>query len=577
MRIKEKISFSIGALGILILVLITLSLVYCNMLVNHTRKTLNDDNNTFIYLHSMYVDIESGLSIPANQEDFQNALTKEIASLSNAKELNLVGNIEKSYNIFLSDVNNDSLKNNLHHSIDELADFSFNNMEKSVTYIMRISNIGIDFFIIIGFLSIITSVLIYLWLSKGIIDPINDFVHAAHNIANKDYSKRIELEEESEFSVLADEFNNMAEEIKEYNASSLYRVMRSKKRIEALINHMEDPVMGLDASKKIIYVNTEMIKILGMNTEEQVLNKRSEELAVANDLIRNLIKEIVIGESVPTQYSALKVYFNGKESFFEKEIIEIIVDPIGEETESVAGYFIILKNVTRFKNLDAAKTNFILNVSLKLKAIISSIRVNLEILESEQTIPMGEVETKLLNGIKTDSNKLFKITAELLNITQVDSGKTTMSIVPANIRDIVNVCLKDTQKQAEQRMVVVKVICPDSVPNVFVDIDKTTWVLTNLISNAIRYSYEHATVFLRVLVMQSLVRIEVQDVGQGMNKELKSRVFERYLHLSGMSKEGSGLALSVSKEFIEQQGGQMFVESELGAGSTFAFTMKINN
>ena len=112
------------------------------------------------------------------------------------------------------------------------------------------------------------------------------------------------------------------------------------------------------------------------------------------------------------------------------------------------------------------------------------------------------------------------------------------------------------------------------LPKVLADTEKSAWVLTNLISNAIRYSYENSVIHIKIATEDSNVIFSVTDSGQGIAPEYKDKVFTRYFKVPGTKKEGTGLGLAISKEFIEAQGGQIKVESEYGAGSTFSIVLK---
>ena len=109
----------------------------------------------------------------------------------------------------------------------------------------------------------------------------------------------------------------------------------------------------------------------------------------------------------------------------------------------------------------------------------------------------------------------------------------------------------------------------DSISYVLADKEKTCWILSNLISNAIRYSYENATVFIDVVQDADQIKISVTDTGQGIEQKYVDKIFDRYFRIPGTQKEGTGLGLSIAKEFIEAQGGLISITSEFGAGSTF--------
>ncbi|MFS8083673.1 MAG: sensor histidine kinase, partial [Ginsengibacter sp.] len=113
-----------------------------------------------------------------------------------------------------------------------------------------------------------------------------------------------------------------------------------------------------------------------------------------------------------------------------------------------------------------------------------------------------------------------------------------------------------------------------SLPKILADSEKTSWVLTNLISNAIRYSYDNSSISIKTEHENDKVKFSVTDTGQGVSPQYVSKIFNRYFRIPGTKKEGTGLGLSISKEFIEAQGGEISVISDFGAGSTFSFTLK---
>jgi NtrC-family two-component system sensor histidine kinase KinB len=126
--------------------------------------------------------------------------------------------------------------------------------------------------------------------------------------------------------------------------------------------------------------------------------------------------------------------------------------------------------------------------------------------------------------------------------------------------------------QAESRHI--QLIAPETELSVLADAEKTAWVLTNLISNAIRYSYDHSNISISVIESQGIVQIAIKDSGQGISQEYKNRIFDRYFRIPGSTREGTGLGLAISREFMEAQEGTLRVESELGAGSTFTIGLK---
>lgn len=199
-------------------------------------------------------------------------------------------------------------------------------------------------------------------------------------------------------------------------------------------------------------------------------------------------------------------------------------------------------------------------------AFFPALTLNIGALNSEQK--------ELVEYIKDDVDRLLKITGELLNLTQVESGNFQLSQEPADSKELVRRAIEATKTQAEQKKMNVEATLPDHVSKVLADAEKTVSVLINLISNAIRYSYEGGTVEMMVSEEEDHVKFVIKDHGSGIPDKYLPKVFDRYFRVPGTQREGTGLGLAISKEFIEAQGGSLGVESEFGSGSPFCFTLK---
>jgi signal transduction histidine kinase len=238
---------------------------------------------------------------------------------------------------------------------------------------------------------------------------------------------------------------------------------------------------------------------------------------------------------------------------------------------------IILKNITEYQQLDDAKTNFIATISHELKTPISSIKMSLKLLEDDRIGDVNPEQRQLLENIDEDARRLLQITGELLDMAQVETGKLQLNFGSTHPRNIVDYTVKALKTTAEQKQVTINVQCAENLPDVQADLDKTTWVLINLLSNAIKYSHEKSTVDLVVKIYKAdEIEFSVQDHGRGIDQKYLSRIFDRYFKVPGATTEqtGTGLGLAIAKDFIEAQAGKIGVESEIGEGSRFYFTLK---
>lgn len=423
-----------------------------------------------------------------------------------------------------------------------------------------------------GMLCFIIAFILLVNLPSNIANPIQTLTESITQIANENYRQRIHFESRSEFGELAKSFNTMAEKLQEYSESRLDKIIRGKKRIETLIDNMHDPVIGIDENKKVLFVNDEALKITGLR-KENLVGKLIQDVAVSNDLVRDLIKQMIHPENVYSDQEPMKIYADGKESYFEKEIIDINVIPTGEKDSQFIGQVIMLRNITPFKELDLAKTNFLGTVSHEFKTPISSIQMGLQLLENERIGNLNDEQKNLVNGIKEDSNRLLKITGELLNITQIESGIIQLNSKLSNIQPIIDDAVNANRSSAEQKQIHLKIKIENGPTRVVADAEKTAWVLNNLLSNAIRYSYENSEIEIEVRTDNDKVQFSVKDYGRGIETQYLDKIFDRYFRIPGTRKEGTGLGLSISKQIVEAQQGKIYVESQLGSGSQFSFVL----
>lgn len=400
-------------------------------------------------------------------------------------------------------------------------------------------------------------------------NPIAMLTQSIKSIANKNYEERLHFDRSDEFQELAEAFNQMAEKLDEYEHSNLAKILFEKKRIETIINKMSDPVIGLDENKKVVFVNDQALNLLNLR-QVQMIGRYAPDIAVENDLFRNLIRVEVNG-SEPSP-NLLKVVVDGRENYFSKENISISHRPTGEKSLVPIGNVILLKNITPYKELDLRKTNFIATISHELKTPIASLQLGIKLLYDDRIGKLNEEQLNIIRTINDETVRLGKITNELLDISQVETGNIKLNLQKVDPLDIVNYALESVKFHAERKKVIIEKDFEEPLPQVRADRDKATWVLVNLLTNAIRYSPENGTVTLSCSSKNGLIHFSVKDVGPGIETKYIPRLFEKYFQVPG-SPSGTGLGLAISKEFIEAQGGKIAVESEVGKGSDFSFEL----
>lgn len=574
MKIKTKLRLGIGLLFAMITVLAVVGIRQVSLLSADSRNILIANHNSLEYTRQMLRALDE-LQVHAGALDtFKKNLEAQRKNITEIGEKELTEQLTGHFEKLKMNVRDKEVMELIRNDALEIMSINLDAINRKSLTASQTAKSSMVWIGITGTLCFIIAFTLFVNLPGNIANPIRELTESIRQIANENYTERVHFGSGDEYGQLAQSFNTMAEKLEEYNSSSLARLMIEKKRVETLIDNMHDPVIGLDENRKVIFANEVARKVTGLQVSELV-GRNAMDIALHNDLVRSLVKDISDPQAGSGgQGGAMKIYADDKESYFEKEYVDISIVPTGEQQPRSIGHVIILRNVTPYKELDFAKTNFIANVSHELKTPISSIKITLDLLRNEHVGATNEEQRSLLDSIREDADRLLKITGELLNITQVESGKIQLNIAGTSPREIVQYAIAANETQAESRDISLQIEDRGVQSSVLADSEKTAWVLTNLISNAIRYSYDHSSIRIVLEEGTALVRIAVADNGQGISQEYKDKIFDRYFRVPGSTREGTGLGLAISREFMEAQDGTLTVESELGAGSTFTITLK---
>ena len=571
MRIKTKLNLGVGLLFLLIFILSMVSAYSVFSIKKDTGNILKANYNTLEYSRNMLLSLDK-MAINENKAIaiFEINLKKQVANITEVNEDVATKKLEINFDLLKKNSNSEKVKAQIRENIFEIMKLNMEAIKIKSDIAKRTAETANLWIAVVGTLCFLIAFNLLVNLPNNIANPIKELTESIKQIANKNYSERVQFWHHNEFGDLAKSFNTMAKKLQEYHNSNLYKLSFEKKRLETLINNMHDPIIGLDSQGVILFINDEALKIVGMK-QEDVVGKPAATLALTNDLMHSLI----INKSDQSKANTMKIFADAKESYFEKEIVNITIKPTGEEQTIDIGDVIILRNITVFKELDFAKTNFIATVSHELKTPISSIKMSLQLLEKEATGTINEEQKQLIESIKDDSQRLLKITGELLDISQLETGNIHLNIDKSSPYEIVNYAVEAVKIQAEQKQIEIIVDAQPELPYVKADTEKTSWVLINFLTNAITYSSENSKIIVKLKLENGQIIFQVIDTGKGIDSRYKTKVFDKYFQIPGSHKSGTGLGLAISKEFIEAQNGSIRVESELGLGSTFSISLTI--
>jgi signal transduction histidine kinase len=391
-----------------------------------------------------------------------------------------------------------------------------------------------------------------------IANPVRKLTEGIKAISGKQYKQRIHLDRTDEFGEMAAAFNQMAEELDKYEHSNLAKILFEKQRAETVINSLRDASIGIDNNGRVLFANPLALKLLNL-TEAAVLGKKINLIAEQNDLLRFLLNE--------KNKQPFKIVLENREQFFSKETVDI------NNNENTIGSMIVLRNITPYKELDVAKTNFIATVSHELKTPLASSDFSLKLLEDGRIGPLNTEQQQLVQNIRENNRRLLKILSELLDLSQVESGRLQLNITAVQPKMAIQHAMNAVKTSLEQKKIDTKITVSENLPAVLADEEKITWVLINFLTNAIKYSPEGSTIQVSVNIQEQSLLFEVTDHGKGIAQEHLDKIFDRYYQVPGTEKSGTGLGLSICKEFIEAMNGKIGVQSEEKKGSRFFFTL----
>ncbi len=564
MALKLKTKVALGGVFLFTLLLLAgiVFFFYFNRITADAREIIKDNYETLDYSREMTTLLDKATLNDGSFviKAFEEKLQLQEQNITEPGEKERTQSLRHHFELLKNNLADDSLQREIRKDLSAIMQLNLQAIStknsaaqhyadnaKTIISILLTVCILLGFTFLFSFPSLIAS-------------PLAKFMEGIREITNKNYRERIHLDRSDEFGELAKAFNLMAERLNEYEHSNLSKILFEKQRAETVINSLKDASIGIDNKGTVLFANQQALRLLHLKDNE-IVGLSQDEISKRNDLFRFLINE---QNSIP-----FKVVLEGNENYFTKELVEI------RQQDEISGHVIIVKNITPFKERDVAKTNFIATISHELKTPLASSDFSLKLLEDERIGKLSDEQKELVQNLKDDNKRLLKILSELLDLSQVESGKIQLSLQDIDAESLVSKAAVSVQNVAREKNILIKEEVAGNLPPVYADADKTTWVLNNFLSNAIRYSPSNTEIIIAAQQKDNSIEFSVRDFGPGVDPAFGNKIFDRYFKTPG-AKEGTGLGLAISKEFIEAQGGSISFESETGKGSRFSFLLPIS-
>ena len=557
MSLQNKIALGTTFLFLMLLLIGGISMYYISEQKNVTQEVLKDNYESLNYCHGMLNLLnKKRLNQQKIHQQFETYLQLQEKNITEKGEAAATAALDRAFKQIQSDSTAIlNLRQNILkilqinlQAIRRKNDIAIRAAQQAKLYISTLAG----FLFLIGF----TFVLNFPGLIAG---PIRRFNAAIQELSRKNYTYRMHIDSADEFGELAMAINQMAGKLDEYEHSNLAQLMFEKKRAEAVINSLDDASIGMDKNQTILFANQKALQLLGLEAENTI-GQLAQNIIPYNDLLKFILDN-------PSGTSPFKIVMDNRENYFLLDSYQIQVD---EEPGTVY----VLKNITTFLEKDVAKTNFLATISHELKTPISGIKLGLQLLENSKTGPLNPDQLQVVHDIRGESDRLLRITSELLNMTQLETGKIDLTLQANDPADLVRTAIQALYAQSQEKKLQISTQFAPQLPKVWSDPEKTIWVLINLLSNAIRHASEgdHLKVEIEA-TSDRQIHFSIQDQGPGIAPEFQDKIFEKYVKAPGSKSSGTGLGLAISKDFVEAMGGKIGVVSQLGQGANFYFEL----
>lgn len=413
-----------------------------------------------------------------------------------------------------------------------------------------ITNMFVNIFWALLF-GLLISLILGFFLSRTIISPISTLQHRSESMAEGDFTHKIEVRSRDEIGRLTIAFNEMAAKIN----SSLEEIQAEKNKVEAILRNMTDAILAYDNNGALIHINPAGENLLG-EFKEKSFDEFFEMLGANISLYRILYidSEQSVERDIDFKGKNLKAFFA----------------PFNTERLVTAGVVVVFQDITRRQMLDNARREFVANVSHELRTPLTTIKTYAETITDMYEGDQDNPTLHFIKVIENEADRMTRLVKDLLTLSQLDSSKVIERRKKFNLAQLVSSVadkLSITAKNSGHR---IKLDINMSSPICFGEPDAIEQVLTNIISNSIKYTPGGGKVDIKCYGDFSRAYISVQDNGIGIPQNDLPRIFERFYRVDkARTREmgGTGLGLSIAKEILDKNGGSIDIKSVVGQGT----------
>lgn len=421
--------------------------------------------------------------------------------------------------------------------------------------------------IILGAVCVLFALGVLVWLPTYVAEPLERFANSIRDIAQGNYKTRLPVDRSDEFGRLAVSFNMMAARLDDASEQNLADVIASRNRLTTLVNQLDELILGIDRDRVIVFLNRPMEEYLGLEAES-ALGQYMPDLALTQPRLQKLFEPIALGESdEPEPFAVMRD--GGSRAYYQERVVTLAADAAGEPS----GYIILLRDVTDFAERTNRQTDFLATLSHEMKTPVAAIEMSLNLLEDPRLGELDEGQREITEVMRENNQRLLRMVNEVLQLSQNESGETLLTIERVNLPEVLAHARGEVSPLLGAKRLGIDIVAQPDLYSIEGDRERLGWVVRNLLTNAIRYAPPETAIAVTAENMSGGVCIAVADEGPGVPSDQQEAIFRKYRRATGDKTTGTGLGLTISREYVSAHGGRLYVDPEFETGARFVIEL----
>jgi signal transduction histidine kinase len=399
-----------------------------------------------------------------------------------------------------------------------------------------------------------------------VILPIRRTAKVAQLIGQGDLHQRIEWRTHDDLGTIATEINRMAIRLRDLRETESGRRQMEQQLSDAVVQSIFEPVIVTDAKGHVLKLNQASTELLGKSATDRMALTNTPGGEKILNAVRNAVsmQRAMSGEGEAT---LLPMRIGSAQRSYR-----LRTSPMRDSDGKLLGAVTVLEDVTVLQDIDRFKTRFLTVASEKLRDPLQRLRLALYTLTRGHAGELRPLQVDIIEGASIEAEKLDDLMADLIEVAEIDTGRRQMKLERLRPIDILEDAHYRFRDQAREKNIEITVNAFSDLSFVNADRRALRSIMDNLLSNALRYTPSGGHIRLEASEMKDGIQFLVKDNGRGIEAERLSTVFGRFSATSG---QGTGLGLALVRRLVESLGGQVSVESRIGQGTTFRFTLPL--